>query len=317
MHWYLLVSTAVSTRNDCESCKWPLYAQKSRNVLQYVCLMRNQPAVHATFSSRVQDNETLLAYLLQRGEESRALAVLRHPNISHELIYKFAPVCTLYIKLVVMTHETLCRACSMQMALKLKRLSHCSFSLKQALLAAVPGDTIDAWIACKPPLDARRLLPALMNACEASPASQLQNYALRFVEHCISQLQSTDTTLHNLAVCHALIYCALCIVRALSLYLQLCRRACSMPRHSSLTVVSLTQVSLYSQDADEQRLLQYLRSARGSLGSPLYEPQFALQVARQHSKLNACVLLLCELNLHEVRSRHSHTLLALLLCTAS
>ena len=40
----------------------------------------------------VQDNETLLEYLLQRGEESRALAVLRRPNISHELIYKFAPV---------------------------------------------------------------------------------------------------------------------------------------------------------------------------------------------------------------------------------
>ena len=70
----------------------------------------------------------------------------------------------------------------------------------QALLAAVPGDTIDAWIACKPSLDARRLLPALMNACEATQDSQLQSYALRFVEHCISQLQSTDTTLHNLAV---------------------------------------------------------------------------------------------------------------------
>lgn len=77
----------------------------------------------------------------------------------------------------------------------------------------MPGDTIDAWIACKPPLDARRLLPALMNACEASPASQLQKYALRFVEHCISQLQSTDTTLHNLAVCYTLIYWALCIAR--------------------------------------------------------------------------------------------------------
>ncbi len=63
------------------------------------------------------------------------------------------------------------------------------------------------------------------------------------------------------------------------------------------------QVSLYSQDPDEQRLLHYLRTARGSLGSPLYDPQFALQVARQHGKLNACVRLLCELNLHEVGAR--------------
>ena len=72
------------------------------------------------------------------------------------------------------------------------------------------------------------------------------------------------------------------------------------------------QVSLYSQDADEQRLLHYLRTARGSLGSPLYDPQFALQVARQHGKLNACVQLLCELNLHEVgASAHSPALLNL------
>ena len=103
------------------------------------------------------------------------------------------------------------------MAIQLKQLADCSVFLKQALLAAVPGETIDAWIACKPPLDARRLLPALMNACEASPASQLQRYALRFVEHCISQLQSTDTTLHNLAVCYTLIYRALCIARELYL----------------------------------------------------------------------------------------------------
>ena len=89
-----------------------------------------------------------------------------------------------------------------------------------------------------------------------------------------------------------------------------------MARHCTSRVISVIQVSLYSQDADEQRLLQYLRSARGSLGSPLYEPQFALQVARQHSKLNACVLLLCELNLHEVRSRHFCTPLALLVCMA-
>ena len=116
-----------------------------------------------------------------------------------------------------MAHSTLFRACSTRMAIQLKQLADCSVFLKQALLAAVPGETIDAWIACKPPLDARRLLPALMNACEASPASQLQRYALRFVEHCISQLQSTDTTLHNLAVCYTLIYRALCIARELYL----------------------------------------------------------------------------------------------------
>lgn len=41
----------------------------------------------------LQDNETVLEYLLQRGEAAKALAVLRRPNVSQELAYKFAPVC--------------------------------------------------------------------------------------------------------------------------------------------------------------------------------------------------------------------------------
>lgn len=33
----------------------------------------------------------MLEYLLQRGEAARALAVLRRPDVSRELFYKFAP----------------------------------------------------------------------------------------------------------------------------------------------------------------------------------------------------------------------------------
>ena len=39
----------------------------------------------------MQDNETVLEYLLQRGEALKALAVLRRPGVSQELVYKFAP----------------------------------------------------------------------------------------------------------------------------------------------------------------------------------------------------------------------------------
>ena len=38
-----------------------------------------------------QDSEAVLELLVQRGEVSRALAVLRQPSLSRELIYKFAP----------------------------------------------------------------------------------------------------------------------------------------------------------------------------------------------------------------------------------
>lgn len=34
----------------------------------------------------------MLEYLLQRGDVAKALAVLRLPNVSQELAYKFAPV---------------------------------------------------------------------------------------------------------------------------------------------------------------------------------------------------------------------------------
>lgn len=75
----------------------------------------------------------------------------------------------------------------------------------QALLAAMPSDTIDAWMAASPPLDPRRLLPALMRIAEgsapsAAAPSSLQEEALRYVEYCIHKLGSTDSAVHNLAV---------------------------------------------------------------------------------------------------------------------
>lgn len=70
----------------------------------------------------MQDNETLLAYLLQRGEETRALAVLRRPNISHELIYKFAPLCALYIELGIVAHSALFRSCTTRVAMQLRAI---------------------------------------------------------------------------------------------------------------------------------------------------------------------------------------------------
>ena len=61
------------------------------------------------------------------------------------------------------------------------------------------------------------------------------------------------------------------------------------------------QVALYAAAEDEGALLEYLGAARDPLGAPLYEPQFALRVARQDGHLKACVQLLCELNLYEAR----------------
>ena len=48
--------------------------------------------------------------------------------------------------------------------------------------------------------------------------------------------------------------------------------------------------------------MDYLASARGPLGNPLYDPQAALRLARQHKQQRACVELLWELGLFEVRN---------------
>jgi hypothetical protein len=73
----------------------------------------------------------------------------------------------------------------------------------------MPAETIDAWKAASPPLDPRRLLPALMRiAEEAGPVpSKLQEEALRYVEHCISKLDSSDPAVHNLAVVAPAVCC--------------------------------------------------------------------------------------------------------------
>lgn len=70
----------------------------------------------------------------------------------------------------------------------------------QALIAAVPAETIDGWMSALPALQPRRLMPALMRSGNGSELCCSHADALRYVEFCLSQLSSTDTTVHNLAV---------------------------------------------------------------------------------------------------------------------
>ena len=69
-----------------------------------------------------QDWESVVEYLMQRGEAERALPVLRRPGVSQELWYKFAP----------------------------------------ALMALAPTLTVEAWMASQPPLEPPRYVLQLM-----------------------------------------------------------------------------------------------------------------------------------------------------------
>ena len=78
----------------------------------------------------LQDNEAVLEHLMARRDVKRALAVLRRPNVSQELLYKFAP----------------------------------------ALMEAAPEEAVTAFITAQPALDAPRCLLLPMTACLPSAA---------------------------------------------------------------------------------------------------------------------------------------------------
>ena len=77
-----------------------------------------------------QDNEAVLEHLMARRDVKRALAVLRRPNVSQELLYKFAP----------------------------------------ALMEAAPEEAVTAFITAQPALDAPRCLLPPIPACLRSAA---------------------------------------------------------------------------------------------------------------------------------------------------
>ena len=60
------------------------------------------------------------------------------------------------------------------------------------------------------------------------------------------------------------------------------------------------QVALYCSEGEEQKLTEYLETAKDALGKPLYDPQAALQLCRQHNLPRASIELLWLLNLYEV-----------------
>ena len=70
------------------------------------------------------------------------------------------------------------------------------------------------------------------------------------------------------------------------------------------------QVALYTLSSDEAPLLQYLASARDVLRRPLYDPQFALRLARQRGCLRACITLFCDVGMYEVGPPTGHMLTA-------
>ncbi|GLC42145.1 hypothetical protein PLESTB_000635800 [Pleodorina starrii] len=175
------------------------------------------------------DHEGLLEQLMTRkqpGGAIRALAVLRSPAVSRELVYKFAP----------------------------------------GLVAAAAEEAVDFFVAQRPPLEPRRLLPALLRYGELDSPPTARRHVLRYVEFAIEELGTTDSVVHNLAV---------------ALY------------------------SLAPGEEGEAALLRYLtRAGRGGANltyggtTPLYDTQYALRLAQECNKPRAAVRLMCQLGMY-------------------
>lgn len=112
------------------------------------------------FASFRHDSEAVVEHLVGRGEASRALPLLRRPDTPRELIYKFAP----------------------------------------PLMAAAAEATVDFWLSCHPPLEPRRLLPALLRLGDASAHAPTRRQALRYLEFALDRLQCQDGAVAALAV---------------------------------------------------------------------------------------------------------------------
>jgi hypothetical protein len=225
---------------------------------------------------------------------ARALAVLRDPRVPQELVYRFAP----------------------------------------ALVAAAPRETVDAWIAARPPLDPRRLLPALVrfgggggsggaggsgggggSSSSPSPLPRSRDdedcarHVLRYLLHTTGELGCEDQAVHNLCVA---LLAAQSSAGSAAAAAGITTTADDVsppgtPKAGAKEDAAASPSSPATRapapppaTADERPLLDFLRRARcRRTGRPLYDPRYALRVARERGRTRATVALMCELGLYD------------------
>ncbi|XP_064195688.1 vacuolar protein sorting-associated protein 18 homolog [Anguilla rostrata] len=77
---------------------------------------------------------------------------------------------------------------------------HCDqklfYKFSPVLMQHIPGKVVDAWIQMGKRLDAKKLIPALMNYSQTGSAQQI-NESIRYMEFCVYQLAVKDEAIHN------------------------------------------------------------------------------------------------------------------------
>ncbi|KAG7461333.1 hypothetical protein MATL_G00208930 [Megalops atlanticus] len=77
---------------------------------------------------------------------------------------------------------------------------HCDdklfYKFSPVLMQHIPKKVVDAWIQMGKRLDAKRLIPALVNYSQIGSAQQI-NESIRYMEFCVYELAVTDEAIHN------------------------------------------------------------------------------------------------------------------------
>uniref|UniRef100_G1NF65 Vacuolar protein sorting-associated protein 18 homolog n=1 Tax=Meleagris gallopavo TaxID=9103 RepID=G1NF65_MELGA len=89
------------------------------------------------------------------------------------------------------------------------------YKFSPVLIQHIPKKVVDAWISMGSRLDARNLIPALVNYSQSASTQQI-NEAIRYMEFCVYQLEETQQAIHN----YLLSLYALCRPDSLLSYLE-------------------------------------------------------------------------------------------------
>ncbi|XP_061467392.1 vacuolar protein sorting-associated protein 18 homolog isoform X1 [Rhineura floridana] len=89
------------------------------------------------------------------------------------------------------------------------------YKFSPVLIQHIPKKLVDAWIEMGNKLDAKNLIPALVNYSQSGSTQQI-NEAIRYMEFCVSELKETQQAIHN----YLLSLYALCRPDSLLSYLE-------------------------------------------------------------------------------------------------
>ncbi|KAJ1104409.1 hypothetical protein NDU88_001821 [Pleurodeles waltl] len=70
------------------------------------------------------------------------------------------------------------------------------YKFSPVLMQHIPKKVVDAWIAMGKKLDARNLIPALVNYSQSGSSQQIKE-AIRYMEFCVYKLEETEQAIHN------------------------------------------------------------------------------------------------------------------------